>query len=1502
PTCGNLDFTILPHNVALPNVVALNPENTWNQQIKIKGAPGYNASKFKFQKIEESGGSLSATWKEPRIGKVGKLDLVFTPSENFGGRETAVVKFRIWHDYDPECLSEIKETKFYDASCNGMMSVIDLSHTSIKTLSWGGQWDFWVEVNSVLGAGATTPDYSAARLDNGSLGSLSLISVESIGGSTRKRLKFTYEHNGVMAGDEDIRIAITDNNASNSDCDPVVIMKARVNAINYCQGFSAEVSQSPGSINPGDSSIITVKGIAGNNSSGQFIYRLLEGSEPHYGVLDIDNVNATNAYDFTYTHDGSNTVNPGDNLDSMTFEVVDAIHTQCKFTKTINVTRINYCGSFDVSADNVPSIGLGGAATITLRILDSVGDRFQYEIVNQLENGSITRSNDSGETSDQTFSFDYQHNGINEEGDVVTIIVRDLENGCEKTISVVISIQTVCQDFGEGVWDSALKTTFDVLPGETVQFYMRVQGSDSGQYGYRIVDAPKYGAVELIREFTSNRSSNNRVYHFKYTNDGRKFNDSVTIEIFDPENPSCVITQTFIFEVAGICDDFSLFNTKVGHYANIKAVNFGGSVRFHIRAEYASVNSNYRFEIVSPNPLEYGTMTMSIFQNKFYWLAFYYQHNGQSNNTDGEILIRVIDSVNGCEAEKSITVYMGSLCPTFEAGMEDFGGTYSVGEVTQFKAWASGGSGNFSFTVDQVIGAGDVVGSDQVVNSSRVMQNFNYTYNDIAEGRLQVTIRDIDYECVQSFSADYDFKGSIDNPSCQTLDLALNPAGSKTVRVGRSFDFVATRVLGDEDRLYQLTIVDFPTLGTITPLGSTANTQWKFKYNAPNNTLGSSTIRLQLKDMNDALCPPIELSLNLLVDDPSDTCNGNEGTGEGSVVLDNTANSDRRAIAANLKFLAGCSREESTIGYKSGGQDEAGQGANVINIDDYQIINRHDDDEKLKVYVGALHDVVDSLRYADASTKINYFKPGEHLFDLDQLRYAADWISFGNGNLPNMSEAAKGASGTLTMQQFLKNIQDGKVMQGVVRVKIGLEKGTCGADCTRNSAGEPAVPADIYGFCSADNTSGLCACAPSNRQNLTLGNHFDGISPGFELCKDENGDSIILPAKSKIMVKGSLLWDFVDAETEEPIELRKLPFLPSKLYFKVNVPIVINSGYDDDYCGGVDYTECQENQVSSNLKSCLGAANNDNISRWDAYLNSSSLAPDFIEQMIYINGLTSQAGSDPGTVIDVNPANIKFCMVPQSSRDIYKAIKGSDLTASLFSNLARADQYHLLMPSGYVKRWAEAFSTLGMTVDQWKNLDFQVKSGASSLDEAVVRDDSFQDVPVYLYSGGLVDMHHHVSISGLIYVPQALEMEAEAVSPAYQYIAGALVVRDGFYIKAKNNSITIMSAFPKNYSGAVTTNPIPKKITLSLGGTSPLSSSGSSSGNEGQDGENGSGQSGDSNSNGSGSSDNCLFCSAGDGGDDAAAAGAGARRWQQIVPTAAPALDPDGNDEQQRGY
>lgn len=325
-----------------------------------------------------------------------------------------------------------------------------------------------------------------------------------------------------------------------------------------------------------------------------------------------------------------------------------------------------------------------------------------------------------------------------------------------------------------------------------------------------------------------------------------------------------------------------------------------------------------------------------------------------------------------------------------------------------------------------------------------------------------------------------------------------------------------------------------------------------------------------------------------------------------------------------------------------------------------------------------------------------------------------------------------GSYGTISWAQFIDNIVAGQTMYGIVRVIVPLSPGPAG-----KSALGTTSPA-IYGFCASGDPE--CGCVPTSSTD---------IKPGSSEC----GKAI--PAAAQIHVKGTLFVDFVDKTTRTPLGFGSLPFAPRDIYFKVAVPINVNAANDKNGDGALDNIDAIAAITAT--KTCTGASASCSIS-------------------IPLTGTSK----------------LKLADIPAESLDAYRYEKGAPLTAAALALLPDADQYHLLMPSGYTKGWLEAFTALGITPAYWASLGFGVPAGLTSFTEDAIRSEGFEDIPAYLYSGGLVDMHHHVNISGLMYVPQGMELEQKA-STHRQYVSGAVVVRDAFFIE-DSGGITLLSS------------------------------------------------------------------------------------------------------------
>lgn len=415
--------------------------------------------------------------------------------------------------------------------------------------------------------------------------------------------------------------------------------------------------------------------------------------------------------------------------------------------------------------------------------------------------------------------------------------------------------------------------------------------------------------------------------------------------------------------------------------------------------------------------------------------------------------------------------------------------------------------------------------------------------------------------------------------------------------------------------------------------------------------------------------------------------------------------------------------------------------------------------------------VADGLKRTDKELK---FFSGGHLFDLGRLRAVADWLRVPSGlslstgaalakvpfaagvTPPSPSFSAPGTLivatyGTISWAEFLDNLNNARTMYGIVRVLVPIQKGVCsGGGCTKNSLGSTVLSSELYGFCATPSPAYLCSSAPNSSTNIKPGGVVSGVT---------------ITAGAQIKVRGTLMFDFVDHSTGQPVSLANLPWDSRKLYFKVSVPISVNASNDIDGDGAMD-------------------------------------------NMDYISSLTSGFSCAAFPCSKAVTASISYSKVPQESKDAYLYSKGSALSNDVFSGLSKAEQYGLLFPSGYAQGWYDAFQALGLSASAWNQLGFKAPSSFSS--GSSIRSSDFEDIPVYLYSGGLVDMHHHVNISGLVYVPQAVELEQKS-STSRQYINGAFIIRDSFFFEDATGGITIISNDTSTYNALKTT-----KISLYL--------------------------------------------------------------------------------------
>lgn len=524
----------------------------------------------------------------------------------------------------------------------------------------------------------------------------------------------------------------------------------------------------------------------------------------------------------------------------------------------------------------------------------------------------------------------------------------------------------------------------------------------------------------------------------------------------------------------------------------------------------------------------------------------------------------------------------------------------------------------------------------------------------------------------------------------------------------------------------------------------------------------------------------------------------------GAIIIDNTPNPGTPGIVTNMATV---------VGGKNFGL------GNSFSIAGIQVMQRDTTTDTTKHIlvdeIGVTNTKSTSYQNYGTNRQTTYFANGQHLFDLDRMRKTANWMRIPSSvtvpdaatlnsvvgtnqiaptalppatctsyvtvtaapnspstpvGLPVGGCHPAGTYGTITWAEFLDNIKNNRTMYGVVRILVPLKLGS--AASSNNALNATIGSANIYGFCNV--TTEWCANSPTGSTD---------IKPGAAVAGN-NSVAVTIPANGQLKVRGTLMFDFVNGTTDavlgapgHPIGLDHLPFNPRDIYFKVSVAINVNAANDKDGNGVLDNAD-------------------------------------------YINGISKNITCPSYPCSTVIPADgtsnspaILNTQVPQDSIDAYNQQYGTNFLSNTdatfitkFNALNKPSQYHMLMASGYAQGWADAFAELNVTANQWKSMGYLVPDDAtltSPLTVSNIRNSQFEDIPVYLYTGGLVDMHHHMNVSGLIYVPQSAEIEAkmnDAANPTRMYMMGGLIVRDGFFLEGKLNGMILISSDPSSYA------------------------------------------------------------------------------------------------------
>ncbi|MES0371422.1 MAG: pilus assembly PilX N-terminal domain-containing protein [Mariprofundaceae bacterium] len=513
--------------------------------------------------------------------------------------------------------------------------------------------------------------------------------------------------------------------------------------------------------------------------------------------------------------------------------------------------------------------------------------------------------------------------------------------------------------------------------------------------------------------------------------------------------------------------------------------------------------------------------------------------------------------------------------------------------------------------------------------------------------------------------------------------------------------------------------------------------------------------------------------------------------------------------------------------------------------------------------------------FIERNATIDWFTDlNKHLFNLDIYREAANTIRTGTKGWTtatekgidytlatdrdgpyNLSGGNSGIprSGTLTVREFMYNVQRAIPMYGIVRVLVptlidsGGDFGS-GLDCNVPSPGtdftiytqNPQV--SRYGVLSAANV---------------LAQTGDG---GGEQVDIRDMDISAAPAsatnvQAKVIVYGLLFVDYYHDSDDNGLydaanDKLFTPVESVDIYMKIHIPLIINpaldgthSGLADDSASGtkdythvsaakgkwygmdmddspdgemdlmtMPYTSSTDPSIFEVATSTRGFGSSGSITYFDSVASGREPQAGLWNMINHMSNRGHAGGADLALRLAYFYNTKKAASVvgmdnfPSSLVELQDFYIGNNGTGTTPDG---ADAFHLLSPSGYIHGWRRAFQVTGMPSSIWN--DNLIATTSSYYDErakymhvssdadGVMIDSDFADIPAEIYSGGLLDMHGNVNVSGVLYTPMQIELEAKndgnykgtaAEGPARQYINGSLIGGFGVYIQnAKQGSV-----------------------------------------------------------------------------------------------------------------
>lgn len=481
-------------------------------------------------------------------------------------------------------------------------------------------------------------------------------------------------------------------------------------------------------------------------------------------------------------------------------------------------------------------------------------------------------------------------------------------------------------------------------------------------------------------------------------------------------------------------------------------------------------------------------------------------------------------------------------------------------------------------------------------------------------------------------------------------------------------------------------------------------------------------------------------------------------------------------------------------------------------------------------------------------TLLDTFSVNGQAFDLDRLRYVANklwkkWKLDVAGNKGWYTKFGYQPTGTMSWEQYVSNINNGHPMFGIVRVMVPINASndvvfdySYPVDGNEFS-GSPTWNGQLVS--SVDEGGGYSAYRL--RDNELNSYYGGGLHKTCAKVIEVYGMLLYdyVDATTYTPNDFETDQDYTD-NASAGANNQILPRSSSKnVYIKVYESILVNPINDklmgDGTTAGRDYRmdsleTARGHMINSSgatgTKTDMSAGNVSDSYVWEYWMRVAAgyqALPDGYSSSL------SQQSSD--IIADLKA---EYNVTTETFTDTTG--RRADFDNNVWPKLPTKDQYHAFFPNGYERGWMVAFDALDLDADEWNSLP---KSSASSIDgdnvsvtfpgkasgittyseftvpsetldmdmyngsipynlsTATVTDTdpnpndipnmflrTWEDLPALSFAGGVLDMHAHANISGMLYTPDSAEMEAKRDKDApFQYVSGAVLIGNGIYLQ-----------------------------------------------------------------------------------------------------------------------